>query len=108
MYVGKAANRDPDTYTYDEAMASPYRDHFIKARDLEIEALEAKGTWEEDLRTNATTKIIPGAWVFKIKRSPDGTFKKAKARWCLRGDLQEDTGRDNFSPVAAWSTIQIS
>ena len=45
--------------------------------------------------------------MFKIKRSPDGTFKKAKARWCLCGDLQEDTGRDNFSPVAAWSTVRF-
>ena len=107
LYAGKASQRDPDTYTWDEAMASPYREQFLEAADREIDALVEKGTWTEDDRKNATTKIIPGTWVFKIKRSPDGTFKKAKARWCLRGDLQEDSGRDNFSPVAPWSTVRL-
>ena len=73
-------------------MASPYKDEFIKAAQLEIDALVAKGMWEEDLKANATTRIIAGTWIFKIKRTPDGCFKKAKARWCLRGDQMEDTG----------------
>ena len=107
LFAGKAkANSDPDTLSWDEAMASPYREDFLKAAQDEIEALVGKSTWYEDLKTNATTKIIPSQWVFRIKRTPDGAIKKFKARIVLRGDLQDDNGQDNFSPVAAWSTVR--
>ena len=105
-YIGKAANTDPDTYTWDDAMTSPYREEFLKAAQAEIDQLNDKGTWKEDLKCNATTKIIPAQWVFRVKRSPDGEIIKFKARICLRGDLQEDNGENNFSPVAAWSTVR--
>ena len=58
----------------------------------QIDALIEKGTWYEDHKSNATTKIIPSQWVFRIKRTPDGVIKKFKARIVLRGDLQEDNG----------------
>ena len=106
LYVGKAVNTDPDTYTWDEAMASPYKQQFLEAAQEEIDSLVGQTTWKEDLKTNATTRIIPATWTFRIKRTADGTIKKFKARMCLRGDLQEDNGRDNFSPVAAWSTVR--
>ncbi|MGB0808420.1 MAG: reverse transcriptase domain-containing protein, partial [bacterium] len=109
FYAGKAARKvkDPDMFTWDEAMASPHREDFLKAAQAEIDALVDKGTWEEDLKSNATTKIVPGTWVFRIKRSSDGSIKKFKARLCVRGDLQEDLGQDNYSPVAAWSTVRL-
>ena len=106
LFVGKAANSDPDLCTWDEAMASPYKEEFLKAADIEIQSLVEKGTWKEDLKSNATTKIIPNQWVFKIKRDSMGNFKKAKARIVIRGDLQEEDGKDNTSPVAAWSTVR--
>ena len=98
-------NRDPDTYNWDEAMASPYRTEFLIAADAELDALGLKGTWTEDLKSNATTRIVPSQWVFRIKRSPDGEIRKFKARLVLRGDLQEYEGK-TFSPVAAWSTVR--
>ena len=107
-YAGKAAQSDPDTYTWDEAMASPYREQFLEAAQEEIQALVDKGTWMEDLKSNATTRIIPCTWVLRIKRSSDGqTIKRFKGRLCLRGDLQEDNGESNYSPVAAWSTVRV-
>ena len=44
LFVGKAnkKNSDPDTYTWDEAMASPHREEFLKAADAEIQALVDK------------------------------------------------------------------
>ena len=100
--VGKAkANKDPDTLSWDQAMASPYREEFLKAAQDEIDALTDKGTWYEDLKSSATNKIIPSQWVFRIKRTPDGTVKKLKGRIVLRGDLQEDDGQDNFSLVTS-------
>lgn len=104
-YKASKANTDPDTLNWDQAMASPERNEFMKAADDEISALEEQGTWTEDLKSNATTKIVPSQWVFRIKRTPDGEIKKRKARIVLRGDLQEYTG-ETFSPVASWSTVR--
>jgi len=106
LYVGKAANTDPDNYTWEEAMASPYKEQFLEAADAEIQALVSKGTWVECSKSQATNKVIPSQWVFRIKRTPDGVVKKFKGRIVLRGDLQEDDGKSNFSPVAAWSTVR--
>jgi hypothetical protein len=50
--------------------------------------------------------VIPGTWVFRRKRSPDGTITKWKARWVLRGDLQ-DVDFDTYASVVAWSTVTI-
>ena len=106
LFVGKAAHTDPDTFTWEQAMESPHREEFLKAAQEEIDALIEKGTWYEDIKSNATTRIIPSQWVFRIKRTPDGVIKKFKGRICLRGDLQEDDGQSNFSPVAAWPTVR--
>ena len=101
----KAAKTDPDTYNWQDAMNSPYKDQFLKAAQEEIDALERMETWYEDSKSNATTRVVPSQWVFKIKRTPDGEVKKFKARIVLRGDLQEYEG-ETFSPVASWSTVR--
>ena len=99
------SSKDPDTLTWDEAMRASDRVEWLAAADLEIRALEAQGTWTEDLKSNATTKIIPSQWVNVYKRAPSGDIKKRKSRIVLRGDLQDYTG-ETFSPVAAWSTVR--
>ena len=107
QFAGKAAaKKNPDTYSWDEAMASPYRKQFLEAAGIEIDALVEHGTWFEDLVDNATNRIVPSQWVFRIKRTADGEIKKFKARLVLRGDLQEYEG-ETFSPVAAWSTVRL-
>jgi hypothetical protein len=53
--------------------------------------------------------VLKGTWVFKLKRLPDGTPLKFKARFCARGDLQKE-GIDYFetyAPVVQWSTIRL-
>ncbi len=87
-------------------MASPYKYQFLESAQNEVEELVKKETWYEDLKSNATTGVIPCKWVFRIKRTSDGTIRKFKGRVVLRGDLQEDTGEDNYSPVAAWPTVR--
>ena len=42
---------------------------------------------------------LPGTWVFKLKRLPDGTPSKFKARYCVRGDKQT-AGVDCFDIYA--------
>ena len=106
-FAAKANAKDPDLFNWDQAMASEHREEFLKAANKEIEGLVSKQTWTEVPKSEAKSTIVPNIWVMKTKRAPSGEFKKFKARLCPRGDKQEDTGRDNFSPVAAWSTVRL-
>ena len=59
--------------------------------------------------TNPGKNVLPSTWAFKIKRYPDGRVKKFKARFCARGDCQQE-GIDYFetwAPVVQWSTVRI-
>lgn len=77
----------------------------LTAAAEEIRALENKGTWVEVPISEAKTRILPGLWVFRRKRTPDGEIKKRKGYTC-RGDLeQDDDGQNTYSPVVAWSPI---
>ena len=76
----KASIGDPDTLTYDKAMSDKeHADEWRKAAHKEIQALEKHGTWEIDNITNALTKVLPGTWVFRRQRAPDGSILKYKA-----------------------------
>ena len=97
---------DPDTLSYDQAMSDADCDHWIDSAVKEIESLEEHGTWNEIPIEQATCRIIPGTWVFTRKRNPDGTFKKFKARYCIRGDLEESDA-ETYSPVVAYSTVRL-
>ena len=102
----KASSSDPDVLSWDDAMASSDREKWLEAALKEIRALEQKGTWLEAPESAATVKVIPGTWVFRLKRAPDGTPIKFKARWVLRGDLQ-DIDMDTTADVVAWSSVRI-
>jgi Reverse transcriptase (RNA-dependent DNA polymerase) len=84
----------------------PNIQRWLEAADLEVRTLERMGMWVEVPKSEATRCIIPGTWAFRRKRSPDGEVKKYKARFCVRGDLQEGTF-DTYSPLVAWSTVRF-
>ena len=105
----KASTKDPNTLNWDEAMnGSPeevkkWREAALK----EIHELEKKGTWLEAPESEATVRVIPGCWIFKIKFAPDGrTRLKYKARWVLRGDLQ-NLDMDTRADVVSWSSVRL-
>ena len=102
----KASVSDPDTLSYEQAVKDKDKSKWIEAAQAEIDGLTSNGTWVEVPTSEAKTRIVPGTWVFKRKRSPDGTIKKYKARYCVRGDLVEGEF-DTFAPVVSWSTIRI-
>ena len=56
---------------------------WMKAANDEIQSLQKNGTWTEVPITDAKTRILPGTWVFRRKRTPDGTISKYKARYCV-------------------------
>ena len=46
--------------------------------------------------------------MFRLKRFPSGLLRKVKARFCARGDLQDDVDVfDTYAPVASWSSIRM-
>jgi hypothetical protein len=96
----------PDTLSYQDVMRAPDRDEWMKAAQSEIQSLEKHGTWKEVPRSEATSNILPGTWTFRRKRTPDGEVKKLKGRYCVRGDLEEDT-QDNYSPVVSWTAVRL-
>ena len=99
-----------DTPTYAEAMSGPDAEGYMEAMDVEIEALEKLGSWDAvDIIEAHGHNIIDSTWAFKKKRYPDGSMKKLKARFCVRGDQQVE-GLDYFetyAPVVAWSTVRL-
>ena len=97
---------NPDIFDFDQAMMSEYKDSFIKAAEVEVKALEDFNCWEEIPLEMATTKVLPGTWVFRIKRAPDGTLKKFKGRYCIRGDLQEGEF-ETYAPVVQLSSVRL-
>jgi hypothetical protein len=87
-------------------MSGEHRSQWIEAAKKEIESLESLNCWEEIALDQATTKVLPGTWVFRVKRAPDGSFKKFKARYCIRGDLQEGDF-DTYAPVVSFPSVRL-
>ena len=106
VLIASSKQNNPDIFSYDEAMNSEYRQQWIEAAIKEITALENLKCWTEVPIETATTKILPGTWVFRVKRAPDGSFKKFKARYCIRGDLQEGDF-ETYAPVVQFSSVRL-
>ena len=84
---------------------------YIEAMKKEVSQLMKQNTWKRVPRNDVPPGriILKSIWVFKLKRLPDGTALKYKARFCVRGDLQTE-GVDYFetyAPVVQWSTIRL-
>jgi hypothetical protein len=94
--------QDPRVYaakkkkTYDEdcpknfqAINGEFAEQYLEAMKKEIQTLIAQKTWKTVPRSEAT-RVIKSNWVFKLKRLPDGSASKLKARYCVRGDMQQE------------------
>ena len=79
-----------------------------QAMQEEFDVLQAQGTWT--LVPSPFNKNIIGCkWVYKIKRNPDGTISRYKARLVAQGFSQEK-GLDyteTFSSVVQHTTVRI-
>ena len=78
---------------------------------VEVKGTLKQKTWISIGRKTvpANKPVLPGTWAFKLKRLPDGSPLKYKARYCVRGDKQV-AGVDYFetyAPVVQWSTIRL-
>ena len=102
----KAALSDPDTLTNDQVLLDPDIEEWKKSTHKEITQLESKEVWVEVPTSETTSKILPGTWVFHHMRAPTGIINNLKARYCVRGDLQENIP-ETVAPVVSWSTIRL-
>jgi hypothetical protein len=61
------------------------------------------------IEREAWMNVLPSTWAFKCKRFPDGTVRKLKARFCVRGDRQKEgiDYFDTFAPVVSWQTVRL-
>ena len=110
--LGLAAKTStPDLPSAHDALNGPDADRYIEAMKKEIKQLEEKGTWLIVDRNSLPegANVLPGTWAFRRKRSPDGTIKSYKARFCVRGDRQKEGVDffDTYAPVVSWSTVRL-
>ena len=89
--VAKSGTNDADLPSLLEALSGPYKNEWREAMSDEIKALMDRNTWtvinKSQLPLNV--RVVPSTWAFRIKRYPNGDFRKFKARFCVRGDLQK-------------------
>ena len=98
-----------DNPSWEEAMNGPYSDGYWKAAELELHTLiDLMDAWEIVPRED-WMNVLPSTWAFKCKRFPDGTMRKLKARFCVRGDMQQEGVDyfDTFAPVVSWTTVRL-
>ena len=77
----------------------------------ETDSLCRRNTWTVVPRSAAGGRdVIPGTWSMLKKRYPDGRFRKYKARWCKRGDIERQKAEpslNTYSPVVSWTIVRM-
>ena len=93
--------------TVAQALKSP---HWRKAMSDEYEAQIGNHSWDlENLPDDTCFNVVGCKWIFTIKRNPDGTIARYKARPVAKGFTQKPgiDYHDTFSPVVKPATIRI-
>ena len=98
---------DPDMPTLSAALSSPERDLWVTAIHDELRALVKSGTWKRVPRPRGK-RVMATKFVLKVKRNPDQTVERYKARLVVLGFLQRpgDYGK-TFSPVADFTIVLV-
>ena len=115
-FMAKVNNQDsPSLQDILRLPDGPEKAAWFEAMNLELDSLLTKRTFKlvpREVALKAGKQIVPTMWIFKIKRRPDGTIIKYKARLVVRGDRQDLTeeigGDDTYAPVVEWGTVRMS
>lgn len=80
---------EPETYT--RAMQGPNAPQWTQAMTEELDQLYKNDTWKLVPRDEIELSHRPlgGKWVYKVKQDVDGNIARFKARWVVKGYLQQ-------------------
>ncbi|PLW39848.1 hypothetical protein PCANC_20653 [Puccinia coronata f. sp. avenae] len=104
-----SADSDVDTpKTWRQLLKSPKKHRWLKAAEEEFASLLGMQTWRLVPRP-AKRRIIKSKWVFKVKRRPDHTIQKLKARLVAMGysQIQGLDYDEVFSPTLRLETLRL-
>jgi len=97
-----------DNPNWNQVMNGPEKVECFKAAEKETETLESKEDWEV-LERSPWMNVIPSTWAFHCKRYPDVSIRKLKARFCVRGDKQDEGVNyfETYAPVVSCTTVRL-
>jgi hypothetical protein len=85
--------------SYKEAMKDPNWKMWKAGVGCELNSLEENKTWILTPLPDGAN-LLRGKWVFRLKRGPDGSILRYKARWVVRG-FEQIEGIDYFETFAS-------
>jgi hypothetical protein len=103
----KAVASDAEPKLYRDTMRHPDSELWHQAMVCEMEAHLENGTWEL-VKLPHGRKAIGSKWVFKVKRNPNGTVERYKARLIAKG-FSQHPGIDfdeTFAPTTKWAALR--
>jgi hypothetical protein len=103
----RAVSSDAEPKSYREAMRCPDSALWHQAMVRKMEAHLENDTWEL-VKLPHGRKAIGSKWVFKVKRNPDGTVKRYKARLVAKsfGQRPGVDFDETFPPTTKWAALR--
>ena len=91
IYISTTLIDEDEPYMYDRAINGLNSEEWIKAMIEEVGSL-IKNQMQELINLTSLKppyKPLAGKWVFKVKKGKDGEVLRYKARWVVKGYLQQ-------------------
>jgi Reverse transcriptase (RNA-dependent DNA polymerase) len=108
VHLAVAQSSNYDTPKFREALQRDDAEHWRQDIVAEIDTLKARGTWTLVPRPKQVL-VLPCKVLLKIKRAPDGSVDRYKARLVALGCLQKESDYDEtFSPVVDFATVRTA
>ena len=98
-------DRPPPPNNWREMLKHPNRAQYEEAAEIEIKAIQSKGTWVV-VDKKKDVKYIPLMWRFTDKYDEGAKWVKAKARVVVRGDLQDTSAQDVYAATLAFKVFR--
>ena len=93
-----------------ERFLDTYESEWKEAMSDEIKAIMDRNTWTviEKSQLPLNARVVHSTWAFRIKRYLNGDFRKFKARFWVRGDLQKKAVNEthSYTPVAQLASVR--